>query len=100
MSAGRDDLLERLLADARCDAAAGESAEAYERRGTSIEIVEDAEGSRLSVVTERGFALRLFRSGRTAFAASSFRRRSRSLAEMTSYGGHSTVDRSGTRAAS
>lgn len=70
MRAGTDDLLERLLAGARCDTAAGESAEAYERRGTSIEIVEDAEGSRLSVVTERGFALRLFRSGRTAFAAS------------------------------
>jgi PmbA protein len=70
VSAGRDGLLERLLANARCDAAAGETAEAYDRRGTSIEIVEDAEGSRLSVVTERGLALRLFRSGRTAFAAS------------------------------
>jgi len=70
VSPGRDGLLERLLADARCDTAAGESAEAYERRGTSIELVEDAEGTRLSVVEERGFALRLFRSGRTAFAAS------------------------------
>jgi PmbA protein len=65
-----DGLLERLLAESRCDAAAGESAEAYERRGTSIELVEDPEGTRLSVVAERGFALRLFRSGRTAFAAS------------------------------
>ena len=70
MRGGHDGLLERLLASARCDAAAGESAEAYERRGTSIEFVEDAEGMRLSVVKERGFALRLFRSGRTAFAAS------------------------------
>ncbi len=69
MSAGRGDFLDRLLAETRCDAGAGESAEAYERRGSSIEIVEDAEGSRLSVVTERGFALRLFRAGRTAFAA-------------------------------
>jgi len=70
VSAERDGLLERLLANTRCDAAAGETAEAYDRRGTSIEIVEDAEGVRLSVVTERGLALRLFRSGRTAFAAS------------------------------
>jgi PmbA protein len=70
VSAGQDGLVERLLAGARCDAAAGETAEAYERRGTSIEIVEDSEGTRLSVVTERGLALRLFRSGRTAFAAS------------------------------
>jgi len=70
VSPGRDGLLERLLAEARCDAAAGESAEVYERRGASIELVEDAEGTRLSVVEERGFALRLFRSGRTAFAAS------------------------------
>ncbi|MCM3875431.1 MAG: TldD/PmbA family protein [Thermoanaerobaculia bacterium] len=70
MSSPRDGLLERILAGARCDAAAGESAEAYERRGTSIELAEDAEGTRLSVVAERGFALRLFRSGRTAFAAS------------------------------
>jgi len=70
VSPGRDGLLERLLAESRCDATAGESAEAYERRGTSIELVEDAEGTRLSVVAERGFALRLFRSGRTAFAAS------------------------------
>ena len=70
MSALGDGLLERLLLNARCDAAAGETAEAYDRQGTSIEIVEDAEGTRLSVVTERGLALRLFRSGRTAFAAS------------------------------
>ncbi len=70
MNPGHDGLLERLLDDARCDAGAGESAEAYERRGTSIELAEDAEGTRLSVVAERGFALRLFRSGRTAFAAS------------------------------
>ena len=70
MSASGDGFLERLLAGARCDAASGESAEAYERRGTSIELVEDSEGSRLSAVSERGFALRLFRSGRTAFAAS------------------------------
>jgi predicted Zn-dependent protease len=71
VSSERDGLLEHLLEGTRCDAAAGESAEAYERRGTSIELVEDAEGTRLSVVAERGFALRLFRSGRTAFAASS-----------------------------
>ncbi len=47
----------------------GEGAELYERRGTVLEISEDEEGTGLLVSHERGFALRLFRSGRSAFGA-------------------------------
>ena len=49
--------------------AEGEGGEVYERRGRSLELVEDESGLEASVVEERGFAVRLFRSGRTSFAA-------------------------------
>lgn len=62
-----DALFERVL-----DAAAGEGtgAELYERRGTLLELTEAEEGSTLLENRERGFALRFFKSGRSAFAAS------------------------------
>jgi predicted Zn-dependent protease len=47
----------------------GEGGEVYERRGTSLELVEDEAGLHASVVEEHGFAVRVFRSGRTSFAA-------------------------------
>jgi PmbA protein len=62
-----DGLFERLL-----DAAAGDGtgAEVYERRGALLELIEDEEGSTLLETHERGLALRLFKAGRSAFAAS------------------------------
>ncbi len=63
-----DGLFEKLFEAA---AREGEGAELYERRGTSLEITEDEDGARILVSNERGFALRLVRSGRAAFAAAS-----------------------------
>ena len=62
-----DALFERVL-----DAAAGDgtAAELYERRGALLELTEDEEGTTLLETHERGLALRLFKAGRTAFAAS------------------------------
>lgn len=61
-----DGLLERLL-----DAAAGDGvgAEVWERRGALLELTEDEEGTTLLETRERGLALRLFKGGRSAFAA-------------------------------
>lgn len=47
----------------------GHGVELYERRGAGLEVTEDEDGSRLIEAKERGFALRLFRGGRSAFAA-------------------------------
>ncbi len=62
-----DGLFERVL-----DAAAGDGAgaELFERRGALLELIEDEEGSTLLETRERGLALRLFKGGRSAFAAS------------------------------
>ncbi len=68
MTHGHDDgLFERVL-----DAAGGDGAgaELYERRGVLLELTEDEEGSTLLETHERGLALRLFKGGRSAFAAS------------------------------
>jgi len=64
-----DGLFEELLA-ASASSHDGEGGEVYERRGTSLELAEDERGFHASVSTERGFAVRLFRAGRTSFAAS------------------------------
>ncbi len=64
-----DGLFEELLAAASASARDGEGGEVYERRGTSLELAEDERGLHASVSTERGFAVRLFRGGRTSFAA-------------------------------
>lgn len=61
-----DGLFEQLLDAAAVD---GAGAELYERRGALLELTEDEGGSTLLASAERGLALRLFRSGRTAFAA-------------------------------
>lgn len=68
MTHGPDDgLFERVL-----DAASGDGAgaELYERRGALLELTEDEEGATLLETRERGLALRLFKAGRSAFAAS------------------------------
>jgi PmbA protein len=65
-----DGLFDELLSAASREAARdGEGAELYERCGASLELAEDDDGARVLVSHERGFALRLFRSGRVAFAA-------------------------------
>lgn len=65
-----DELFEKLLESAKLAAARdGESTELYERRGAALEITEDDDGDRVLASRERGFALRLFRGGRVAFAA-------------------------------
>lgn len=61
-----DGLFERVLDGATGD---GAGAELYERRGTLLELIEDEKGSTLLESHERGFALRLFKAGRCAFAA-------------------------------
>ena len=61
-----DGPLERILDAATAD---GVGAEVYERRGALLELTEDEEGSTLVSTAERGLALRLFKAGRTAFAA-------------------------------
>jgi predicted Zn-dependent protease len=68
-----DGLFERVL-----DATAGDGAgaELYERRGALLELTEDEEGSTLLETHERGLALRLFKAGRSAFAASGAERAS------------------------
>lgn len=70
MTAAGDELFEELLAAASMSALDGEGCEVYERRGTSLALAEDEQGLNASVSTERGFAVRLFRAGRTSFAAS------------------------------
>ena len=62
-----DGLFEQLLDAAAAD---GAGAEVYERRGALLELTEDEEGSTLLAAAERGLAVRLFKAGRTAFAAS------------------------------
>ncbi|MBK9963963.1 MAG: hypothetical protein IPP07_03305 [Holophagales bacterium] len=61
-----DGLFERVLDGASGD---GAGAELYERRGTLLELIEDETGSTLLESHERGLALRLFKAGRSAFAA-------------------------------
>lgn len=70
MTAPADTLFEEVLAAASASAHDGEGGEVYERRGAALELVEDEHSLHASVSTERGFAVRLFRSGRTSFAAS------------------------------
>jgi len=70
VTAADDGLFEDVLAAVSEPAREGEGGEVYERRGTSLELTEDDRGFHASVSTERGFAVRLFRSGRTSFAAS------------------------------
>lgn len=65
--AGDEGLFERVLDGAAAD---GAGAELFERRGALLELTEDEEGSTLLETRERGFALRLFKAGRSAFAAS------------------------------
>jgi PmbA protein len=65
--AAGDGLFERVLDAATGD---GAGAELYERRGALLELTEDEEGSTLLETHERGLALRLFKAGRSAFAAS------------------------------
>lgn len=62
-----DGLFERVLDEATGD---GVGAELYERRGALLELTEDEEGTTLLETRERGLALRLFKAGRSAFAAS------------------------------
>ena len=64
---GEDRLFERLLEAAPID---GTAAEVYERRGALLELTEDESGTTLLETAERGLALRLFKAGRSAFAAS------------------------------
>ncbi len=65
-----DGLFEAVFRAAEAEThVAGTSAELYERRGVSFEWTEDDEGVRVTEARERGFALRLFRAGRVAFAA-------------------------------
>ena len=58
MSSGEDGLLERLLEETRCDSGAGESAEAYERRGMSVYTHKFTKGYPTNVemiVSEEGY---------------------------------------------
>lgn len=64
-----DGLFERLYDDA-CGVERGTGVELYERRGRSLEVAEGEGGVRVTQTEERGLALRLFRTGRSAFAAS------------------------------
>jgi predicted Zn-dependent protease len=65
-----DGLFEEIFEAAAHGAAReGEGAELYERRGAALEVSEDEDGTRVLVSNERGFALRLIRNGRVAFAA-------------------------------
>ena len=61
-----DGLFDRVLDAATGD---GAGAELYERRGALLELTEDEEGTTLLETYERGLALRLFKAGRSAFAA-------------------------------
>jgi PmbA protein len=70
VTAADDGLFEELLAGVSATGNDGEGGEVYERRGTSLELAEDERSLHASVSTGRGFAVRLFRSGRTSFAAS------------------------------
>ena len=65
-----DGLFEEILAAVGEKGGDGEGGEVYERRGTSLELVEDERALHASVSSERGFAVRLFRAGRSSFAAS------------------------------
>ncbi len=97
----RDDgLFEALFSRAvRQTAREGESAELYERRGALLEVAEDEEGARLLVSRERGFAVRLFRSGRSAFGAAT-PEAAESLVESTREALPRSRARRGARAAS
>jgi PmbA protein len=65
-----DGVFERLFeAAAHAAARDGEGAELYERQGSALEVSEDEDGTRVLVSNERGFALRVVRNGRCAFAA-------------------------------
>ncbi len=63
-----DGLLERLLASAHAEEP-GTGVEVFERRGVTLELSEDEEGTKSTESRERGFAVRLFRTGRVSFAA-------------------------------
>jgi PmbA protein len=66
-----DGLFERLFLSGRADTLGpGHGLELYERRGAGLELSEDDDGLRITESRERGFALRLFKAGRCAFAAS------------------------------
>lgn len=65
--ASDDGLFERVLDAAASD---GSGAELYERRGRLLELTEDETGTSLLESGEHGLALRLFKGGRSAFAAS------------------------------
>jgi len=65
--ASDDGLFERVLEAGSTD---GCGAELYERRGRLLELTEDETGTSLLESGERGLALRLFKGGRSAFAAS------------------------------
>lgn len=73
-----DGLFERVLDAATGD---GAGAELFERRGVLLELTEDEEGATLLESRERGLALRLFKAGRSAFAAASPERAAALLAE-------------------
>jgi predicted Zn-dependent protease len=63
-------LFEDLLSDLAGRAGSGEGGEVYERRGVSLELTEDEDGLHAGVAREHGLAVRVFREGRTSFAAS------------------------------
>lgn len=66
-----DGLFEKLLQALRPEGLGpGHGFELYERRGAGLELTEDDDGHRITESRERGFAIRLFRGGRVAFAAS------------------------------
>ncbi|HKC24062.1 MAG TPA: metallopeptidase TldD-related protein [Thermoanaerobaculia bacterium] len=72
MTAARDGdaVFDEVFAAMRDDAVGpGHGAELYERRGAFLEVSEDEQGERVLEAAERGFAARLFRGGRVAFAA-------------------------------
>lgn len=65
-----DALFARLFERAQAEShGAGQGVELFERRGRSLELSRDEEGTRAVDADERAFALRLFRGGRVAFAA-------------------------------
>jgi PmbA protein len=66
---GTDDLFERTFSSLKDGTRDGEGAELYERVGATLEVTESEDGVEVLESRERGFALRLFRAGRVAFAA-------------------------------
>ena len=70
MTTHHDGLFEEVLAEALgAERGPLAGAELYERRGSRLEMTEDESGRSVTEVAERGLALRLFRGGRTGFAA-------------------------------